>query len=168
MKFPFSRKPRQNGYKIADAYEGLRNQALTFNPDDLHLGRADKQKVWGVLMETGHEKAVATLVAMADNTASLYFSNGGGIIGSGQHEGPAKAAQLLVSEASQFVNDCELIENYPLPEPGRTRFYLLTYNGIFSTEASEEDFGNKRHKLSPLFHLAHDLISEIRIIDRKQ
>ena len=37
--------------------------------------------VWGVLMELGLEQGVATMVAFADGTVSLYFSGGGGIIG---------------------------------------------------------------------------------------
>jgi hypothetical protein len=34
-----------------------------------------------VLMELGLEQGVATMVAFADGTVSLYFSGGGGIIG---------------------------------------------------------------------------------------
>jgi hypothetical protein len=43
--------------------------------------------ILALLMETGYPEAVATLVAVADGTSSLYFSNGGGFIGVGTPAG---------------------------------------------------------------------------------
>jgi hypothetical protein len=68
-------------YVLADVYRGLRAQALQLTA--AQVGPADA--VFGVLMETGYPEAVVSLVALSDGTASLYFSNGGGIIGTGGH-----------------------------------------------------------------------------------
>jgi hypothetical protein len=77
--------------------------------------------VFGVLMETGYPEAVMSLPALSDGTASLYFSNGGGIIGAGGHPGPAVAARSLVAFAAHNLDHLVAAVEYPLLRPGHTR-----------------------------------------------
>jgi hypothetical protein len=147
-------------YVPVDTYLGLRMQALqTRSPAD-----AGGSPTCGLLMETGYPEAVVTLVALADGTASLYFSNGGALIGAGQHERPAVAARSLLAFALHNLAHLELTTAYPLPKPGHTRFYVLTTDGVRTAEALEDDLGHNRHVLSPLFYAAHELITEMREI----
>jgi len=147
----------------AEAIRGLRHQALTVEAADLGLGpTADRAHVWGVLMETGYPEAVATLVVFADGTTSLYFSNGGGVIGAGEHDVVRAAGEILLSSAEAHVEDFAMSSGTPLPEVGRVRFYVRTFKGTLSAEANEEDLGEDRHTLSPVFHAAHSVISAVR------
>lgn len=154
-------------YKVAEAYSGLRNMVLSTKPESIGVRLKDATEVWGVVMETGYPEAVASLVALADGTVSLYFSNGGGIIGLGPHAGPHRAAQSLLAAAQQFAKQVQAIKSHPLPKPSHTRFYLLTGNGVLTAEAKEDELGNNRHPLSPLFHKGHELIAEIRAVDQE-
>jgi hypothetical protein len=151
-------------YAPAEIYTKLRQQALTAKAEALRL----PGEVYGVIMETGYPDAVVTLVALADGTASLYFSNGGGMIGMGQHPGPAEAARSLVSSAVQHRQRLGRTTETPLPRPGHTRFFVLTRQGILTAEAKEEDLGENRHALSPLFYSAHELIAEMRKVDQRK
>jgi hypothetical protein len=119
-------------------------------------------------METGYPKAVATLVAFADGSASLYFSNGGGMIGAGQHSKPAAAARSLVELAEANLSKFALTTEFPLPALARTRFYVVTAQGVLTAEAAEDDLGNNRLPLSPVFHAAHALIAEIRQVEERK
>jgi hypothetical protein len=154
-------------YMVAETYSGLRSMVLNTKSINAGPEAEGELSVYGMLMETGHEKAVVTLVAMADDTVSLYFSNGGGIIGLGPHEGPRTVARELLKMAPQFVKVLEPAKGTPLPVKGNTRFYILTNKGIFTTEAKEEDFGYSRHALAPLFHKAHELIYNIQLVEQK-
>lgn len=160
---PTIRTSVSSHYLLAEAYEGLRARALATKADAI----ATTELVFGVVMETGYSEAVVTLVALADGTASLYFSNGGGVIGAGQHPRPSVAARSLVAFASHNLSHLAKVTQTPLAEPGRTRFYVLTANGTFAAEAPENDLGENRHGLSPLFHSAHELIAEIRRVDEQ-
>lgn len=162
-----SPRARATDYRVADAYSGLRNMVLRTKPDSVGVKLKDANEVWGVVMETGYSEAVASLVALADGTVSLYFSNGGGIIGLGPHAGPHRAAQSFLSASQQFSKQAHPTKNYPLPKPSYTRFYLLTGNGVLTAEAKEDDLGNNRLPLSPLFYKGHELISEIRAVDQQ-
>jgi hypothetical protein len=157
-------KPR----KIADVYVNLRNQALSLSPSQIGLNPDQSNPIFGVLMETGDKDAVITLSAIGDGSVSLNFSNGGGIIGLGQHEGPRKACLSFLSFANQFIPQLRLTNEFPLPQKGYTTFYFLTINGVFMASAKEVDLGNNRLPLSPLFHKAYEVITQARLVDEKR
>lgn len=148
-----------SSYAVAEIYADLRGQVLGLTwegaPD---VGSAPV----AVLMETGYAEAVATLVAVSDGTVSLYFSNGGGIIGAGEHEVVREVANSLLADAASYTARASLTAEFPLPSRGRVRFYLVTPSGVYTTDALEDDLGEQRHTFSPLFFRGHELIAAIR------
>ncbi len=150
-----------NVYKQAEIYTDLRKQVLSLNNEQLGMNNS----VLGVLMETGYEGAVATLVAVADGTSSLYFSNGGGIIGSGEYKQVHDQALKFVKLAGSNINIMKLTKKFPLPKKSYTCFYVITSKGVYTAEVIEADLGNKKHNLSPVFIEGHKLLSFIRAAD---
>jgi hypothetical protein len=147
------------GYTVADIYMDLRRQVLALTPQS---AASPATNVVAVLMETGYPEAVATLVAVSDGSVSLYFSNGGGIIGAGEHAPVRKVAAKFLAAAAAYVPQSSLAQQFPLPSPGRVRFYLVTPKGTYSAEAAEDDLGYERHSFAPLFHQGHELITAVR------
>jgi hypothetical protein len=148
-------------YEVADVYLGLRNQVLTLDAKTLGVDAP----VFSVLMETGYPEAVATVIAVADGTSSVYFSNGGGIIGAGEYKQVHDAAIKFISVAEKNIEKMSISKDYPLPKKGFTRFYVVTSAGVYSFEALEDDLGNKRSELSNLFFQGHEFMSYIRTAD---
>lgn len=156
-------------YSPAENYVLLRDMVFTVRPDSIALHESSAPGgVWGVVMETGYPDAVATLVAVADGTVSLYFSNGGGIIGLGAQEGPRRASRELLEFAPSFVDSFAPTAKYPLPRREQVAFYLFTFSGILTAGAAESELSALDHKFHPLFRKAHALITEIRLIDEKR
>jgi hypothetical protein len=149
-------------FEIAEVYTSLRTQVLQLKPSELGLSDVDQSTVFAVLMETAYPEAVATLVAIMDGTASIYFSNGGGIIGGGEHENVRSVCANFIAMAQQFVPQSTLSKTLPLPLKDHVRFYLVTADGVYTLEALADDLGYERHLGSPLFFLGHELISAIR------
>jgi len=152
----------QSRYEVAEAYTGLRDQVLQITPEAIGLEEVDRSTVFAVLMELGYPQAVATLVAVADGTVSLYFSNGGGFIGSGEHEPVRKVSDEFIALAQACLSEANATDTYPLPGEDRVRGYFVTRAGVYTFEASEDDLGYERHPCSPLFHKGHELIAQIR------
>ena len=148
-------------YEEAEVYSGLRKQALTLTVEQLDTD----SPVLAVLIETGYPEAVVTLISVADGSSSLYFSNGGGIIGAGEYEQVNDSSLRLVNLADNFKNNLMLTNTYPLPKNGYTRFYVVTTSGVLTEEVLEDDLGNERHALSHLFFQGHELITYIRAAD---
>lgn len=113
-------------------------------------------------METGYPQGVATLVALADGTTSLYFSNGGGVIGAGEQARVRAAAAVLISAAEGRLAEFVLANETPLPDVGRVRLYVRTFGSTLTAEAAEQDLAYGRHALSPVFHAGHAVIATVR------
>ncbi len=152
----------------AEGSQELRRMVLTTSPRDIGVTPTKEHpRVWGVLMETGYPEAAATLVALLDGSVSLYFSNGGGIIGAGEHGSVRRAAIQFIGAAEPYVEEFSKTTEYPLPELGRVKFYILTFSGILTGDFDEHLLGEGKHELSKLFYAGHDVISTIRAVEER-
>jgi hypothetical protein len=150
-------------------YKELRDLALKASPAEFGMS-PDESKViaYGILMETGYPKATVTLTSYVSGDASLYFSMGGGIIGGIGHESVRIAAKKFVDSAQRFLTNMNQASEFPSPAVGKTRFYVITNRGIYgSVEFLENDLGNRKSAFSPLFYDGQNVISEIRLNQRK-
>lgn len=132
-------------------------QTVGIAPSEVH------PNVWGVLMECQLSGTPVTLVALADGTTSLYFGNGGGMLGGGGFDEVAKASQDLVALAEAYYPQMTKVTEYPLPEAGAVQFYLLTFAGIYTAIAPEGDLVSGEHRLSPLFNAGNEVITQFRL-----
>ena len=119
-------------------------------------------------MEIGYTESSAKLVALADGSASIYLSSGGGTIGGIGHQTIRKATQQMVQIASEFQPQMKQASSFPLPQKGETTFYVLTDGGVFTANAPENELGYNRHSLSRLFHAGHAVIIELRLLDERR
>jgi hypothetical protein len=141
----------------------LRERILTTVPGDVGIVQSPAlPNVWGVLMELGYPQAIVTLVALADGTTSLYFSNGGGILGSGEHPPVAQASKALVAMAERYIEDMLPCTTCLLPTIGRVRFHVLTFAGTFTAEADEKTIQMGGRELSPLYISAQAVLTRVR------
>jgi len=149
------------GRKPANPYHKLRAQLFATTPEKAGIA---PDVVWGVAVETGYGKGSATLAALANGTASMYFSAGGGIIGAGRYEKPNDLAKKLVLRAADFTGYCKPTDTFPLPRQGETRLYLFTPAEKCVVSVPEADVGDESKPLFPLFALARELIEQIQAV----
>ncbi len=148
----------------AEVYTGLRSQILAINPQEIGIKQnATIRNVWGVLMEFQTSGTVVTLVSIADGTTSLYFSNGGGIIGGGGHDEVTTATKDFIATAETFYAKMNLVTEFPLPSKNRVKFYVLTFSGIYTADAGEDELVKRRDDLSPLFYAGNDVITQMML-----
>jgi hypothetical protein len=161
----FRRKDGEGGQRVAEVYVGLRNQILGLTADDLGDALEPDTRVIAVLMETGYEKAVATLVGVADGSTSLYFSTGGGIIGAGDHTAVAEATQRWLFVCAGVLESFESVADPTLPSEGMTQFVVVTRDGLLGAAGREDELVNYAHTLAPLFHAGQDVITQVRLTE---
>lgn len=141
----------------------MRSRILNLNPNEIGVTPEKfPHPVFAVIMETGYPNGSFTLSTIADGSTSLYFSSGGGVIGAGEHQAVRDASGQMLSGAQQFYGLAEKVSAYPYPEPGQVIFYFMTFDGVHSYAALEEDLGRQRDELSSLFFAGHAVIAEIR------
>lgn len=146
-----------------DLIRRLRAQAFTLVATDLELvPTPSRPRVWGAIMELGYPTGIATLLSFAEGTTSLYLSNGGGVVGAGEHTAVRQAADVFLDVVEAELTELSPIEETPMPRIGRVRFYARTFEGTLGAEATEDQLRQKLHPLSPVFFAGHAVISAIR------
>ncbi len=148
-------------------YPELRNQALNGSRQDFGLPPTNNlNEAWGVVMDIVFDDGGSyTVVSIIDGSASIYLSSGGGYIGGGAHTSIREAAITMVAMATQFQSRMAAASKFPLPKRGDTAFYILTDNGILTASALEDDLGEERHYLSPLFYAGQEVVTQYRLIE---
>ena len=142
----------------------LRTRVLTL---DALTVRLPADEPWSAavvaMMELGAASGIASIVAIADGTVSVYTSTGAGVIGAGEHEAVRVAADRFRRTAAEATGRLVRGSSFPLPDPGEVRFHVRTTDGDFSAAASEVALSTGRHALSELYAAGQDLLTEIRI-----
>jgi hypothetical protein len=146
-----------------ETYESERKRLLMRRSADLGLRRVPGRPAWGVVMETSADGVITTVVATDDGALSLLTSAGGSVH-LARGDWPYNAGVRLIGSAADFLFECSPAWAYPLPENGMVRFYLLTFDGVMTTEAHVPELASGRHPLSDLFYAGHDVYLLARLV----
>ncbi len=146
-----------------ETYESQRERALARRSADLGLRRVAGRPVWGVVMEMVAEDGHTSVVATDDGALSLLTSAGAGVHLT-KSDWPFSAGARLIGAAGDFLFECSPAWAHPLPERGMIRFYLLTFDGVMTTEAPERELMSGGHPLSDLFYAGHDVLVLARLV----
>jgi hypothetical protein len=142
----------------------LRNNVFNLKPEDIGLTREKSPLVWGVMMELGYQEMVISLVALADGSCSVYLSDGSGAVGCGLYSEVRQSAANMLNVAQRMLSHCQPTIAYPVPAESQVRFYLLTSQGIFSTEASRHDMDEGMSDIAELYYAGHSVIGMIELL----
>ena len=83
-------------------------------------------------------------------------------IGGGGHESVRAANKLLIASAQANLAAFAPTIQTPLPPVGVVKFYVRTSAVVLTAEAAEQDLGEGRHPLSPVFYAGHNVIAAVR------
>jgi hypothetical protein len=146
-----------------EAYLRLRRLAHETKPANVGVtdvtDEMDATVPFGILMDISLPQGNATIVAFISGDASFYTSTGGGVIGGIGHEKVRNAARSFVIGTAKFLDKMEVTTAYPLPEPGKVRFYVLTPVSVYTYEANEVDL--RKNDFTPLYAAGHQLLNAL-------
>jgi hypothetical protein len=157
------------GREIASVYTALRDQALGFGSEEIKAPPVvEGGRALGVVMDMGYDTAVVSIVGLADGTASMYISNGGGMIGLGDNPPVAAAAKQWVAAAEEAAPALAEGRDDALPADGQIRFNVLTTGAPLEAQVAETELAAGAHPLSALYAAGQELIGEIRKVDESR
>jgi hypothetical protein len=147
----------------------MRGQMFRLNPEKVGIKRsAQQENVWGVITEFTIDGGYVTLGSLANGRTYMYFSSGTGILGAGDYSMVSIASAELVKTAERYVSIMTPTKDRPYPSPGCTRFYLLTYSGLYTSEVQESLMdGEHTHPMFGLYAFTHNVITQIRMISNR-
>ena len=146
-----------------EVYEKLRGMAL----DAVALGLPDPAPehpgVSGAVIDVPAEGGLITLVAMTDDSTSMYTSVGGGTIGAGDHEPVAAATHALLATIEGHLGEFAESEDVAHPPAGVVRIFVLTPSGRRFADIPEDVFWDKaQNSLTPVVMAAQGVITALR------
>ena len=150
------------GYQISDTYIGLRELAFKSYAEELKKNASYGPETYGVIMDVGLSKGIATIASFRTGDASLYGSGGGAILGGINHKNVADASKEFVNVSGSYVQYMEKVSDYPLPQKGEIIFYVLTRDGVYMGKDTDTNLSEGKSRFSPLFVAGNNLITEIR------
>lgn len=143
----------------------MREMVLALTPEQIGLTPRAGRQVWGVVMDTAiADGGWHCLVVLADGTTSLYTSAAFGIIGAGTHETVRQASGALLELVDQQQELFAPDRDSAVPQPGMVAIRALTFGGRLAVVAPESELGHGRHVASPVFHAAHAVITQTRLV----
>ena len=162
--FSWLRKPLPNVL-----YMEMRGQMFRLNPAKVGIKRPDDNtQVWGVMTEFTVDGGYVTMVSLANGRTYMYFSSGSGILGAGDYSMVSIASAELVKTAERYISIMKPTKEHPFPSAGHTRFYLLTYSGLYTSEVPESQMYEEH--TSPMYGLyafTQNVITQIRLISSR-
>lgn len=167
MRFP-GRRPREIPTSAPAAFAQLRTLWLSSDPSKLGLRpTTELPHVWGAALEFRLGETVVFLAAVADGSVSMYFSNGGGIIGGGQHATVRAAGQRFLEAVEMSLPQFVARESFEPVGQERASFIVQTYEGKLGADVLEADLRGDTHPLPGCYGAAQDMITQLRLASPK-
>lgn len=117
---------------------------------------------FGLIHEFWQRGVLVTLAAFRTGDLSLYFSNGGGILGGIQHEKVAELVRKTMPLLGPLTAQLERSDEMDRPKPGEISFTILTNEGRFRRRLSSMPEQDKDNPDFQLLALGQGLITELR------
>lgn len=144
----------------------LRLKALHVSPAEIGIQIPENKNCFGVLVEWPMGDLIATILALADGTASLYTNSTFGIVGGFDHAHARNAAKDLIQSTEDILNDTNSTTDFAYPKIDQVKFFLLTKSGVRSAVVNFETVENSSAKPNfiDVFAKAQNLLAELRKI----
>jgi hypothetical protein len=146
-----------------ETYADLRNLAFNCTPDKIGVTLDKDDQVYGAIVDMAiSDDRIATMVLFIDGSASLYFSNGGGIIGSGQHDSVKKIVGSFLISVNQVLPIMRFTKDFNVkPKNNHHVFYLFTRVGIYTYDMDINKYKESK-ETNFLFSISQMVLTEIR------
>jgi hypothetical protein len=120
-------------------------------------------RVYGVLMDWPIEQGTVSVVSFSSGDSSIYTTGTFGVIGGIGHETVRDAARNFVKVAEKHYDEATPTKDYPYPNAGRVRFYLVCYDGVRTLDADSVSIKSVTDKCSDLFVAGQRVITQLRL-----
>jgi hypothetical protein len=121
-------------------------------------------KVFAVLMDWNLAEHMATVVSDLTGFASYCTPSTYEILGGPHHESGRAAATSFVRTANRHYDEAVPTKDYPYPEAGRVRIYLLCFDGVRAIDADAAALANGTDKCSDLWAEAQRALTELHLV----
>ena len=142
----------------------LRLLALKATPGSLGLDPSSfARTAWGTVVDMSRAQGGTMIIAcMAGGNTSIYFSEGGGVLGAGSNAAVAASAAKLIDDASSRLIDAPSSQTTDLPPPGSVAFIGLFSSGRRRVTEAESVLASGKSPFSQTYRLAQQVFAAVQ------
>ena len=143
----------------------LRNMFLTTSAEQIGIQRSKEYpRVWGVAVDWPIGEHIATIISLANGSASVYTTGTFGIIGGIGHEAVGAAATKVIKPAERHFDDSTPTQDFSYPTHDRVRFFFTTFSGVRVIDTDWASLSERRSKYFELFDAAQHVLTQLRMV----
>lgn len=142
----------------------LRKQIL--NGENKIIESIGENEVSAVILDVGTDKGAYSLLVISDGTCSLYYENGGGIIGAGGHINVQYVSKILLEEANEFCDKPVSSMNCNFPDINEFFVHILTKRGNYESTGNTNALSDG-NRSTVLFYLCNNVITQLRLLSER-
>ncbi|MBN1665991.1 MAG: hypothetical protein JW862_02850 [Anaerolineales bacterium] len=149
----------------SEEYIAYRDRALRITPSDVGVpDQFDPQMPFGVIFDFYLDNDLTTATAYANGDASIFFENGGGVLGGSTYEIVRNAALEVIIAGADVYPLAEPATGTPYPQPGQVGVYLMALDGVRFIDGQASDLTSGTEPLAELYQAVQNLTEQLRKI----
>lgn len=153
----------------AEVMREIRLKVLTTPPSKLNLGPTqDYPHVEAIIMDWPLKDTVMSVMASREGDGSIYTTGDFGLLGGSKYDNVRDAAKSFVKLAEKYYSDAVPTRDFPYPQTGHVRFYLICYDGVRMIDWDVSSPASTKDKYSALFAEGQKEISALRQISQSE
>ena len=155
--------PTPSAEQMQKALHEIRLKVLMTPPSK--VGRAATQEfphVDTIVMDWPIENTILSVMGSSAGDGSIYTTGTFGLLGGGKYETVREAAKKFVKAGEKYYADATSTQDFPYPEAGHVRFYLVCYDGVRMIDADAASLEGGKGKYSDLFAEGQKEINALR------
>jgi hypothetical protein len=161
--FPLSSQTEPPKKTPADVMREIRFKVLSTPPSA--MGRKPTQEyphVDEIIMDWPVQDTILSVMGSSDGDGSIYTTGNFGLLGGANYENVRNAAKGFVKVGEKYYSEAAPTQDFPYPQPGHVRFYLICYDGVRVIDSDAASLSSGKSKYSDLFAEAQKVIGELR------
>ena len=123
--------------------------------------------VEAIIMDWPVQDTTMSVMASREGDGSIYTTGTFGLLGGSKYDNVRTAAKSLVKVGEKYYSDGTPTQDFPYPQPGHVRFYLICYDGVRMIDADNASLADAKGKYSDLFTEAQKVIAAMRQIGQE-
>jgi hypothetical protein len=153
----------------ADVMREIRLKVLSTPPSQMsRKPTPEYPHVDGIIMDWPVQDATVSVMASSVGDGSIYTTGAFGVFGGIKYDNVRNAARSFVKLGQKYYSDATPTKEYPYPQSGHVRFYLICYDGVRMIDADASSLSTGQSKYSDLFAEGQKVINELRQIVQNQ
>jgi len=153
----------------ADAMREIRLKVLSTPPSQMsRKPTPEYPHVDGIIMDWALQDTILSVMASSAGDGSIYTTGNFGLFGGIKYDTVRNAAKSFVKLGEKYDSDAVSTRDFPYPQAGHVRFYLICYDGVRMIDVDVASLSSGTGKYSDLFAAAQKEISALRQIVQNQ